>query len=111
MAEWLVMNIKERYDQEELMFEGLMYFHETGKYYIKSRIIPVKLHKTVQDDTGETLYLEDYGKPEISRPGEKRVYYKKSNTKPGVSYVMPLWMWIKLQSEPEEIIDLDGLTI
>lgn len=105
LAEWLVLNIEDRFDQEELMFEGLMYYHEEGRYYIKSRIIHLKLKKTVQDETGETLYLEDYKKPKSVGLSETSVTYKKTATKPGSSYIMPLWKWIKLQSPPEKLYD------
>lgn len=105
LAEWLVLNIEDRFDQEELMFEGLMCFHEEGIYCIKSRIIHLKLNKIVQDENGETLYLENYSKLEPSRRPEFKITYKKAGSKPGSSYIMPLWKWIRLQSPPEKVID------
>lgn len=102
LAEWLVINVRERYDQEELMFEGLKNLQDHGKLYIKSRIIYFKLSETVLDENGDPLYLYDF---------DKTVKYKKGSSESIKSYYMPLWKWIKLQTPLPPPIDPDEADI
>jgi hypothetical protein len=106
MAEWLIRNIKDKFDQQELMFEGLSHFKEKGTYSIRPRIICIKLETKVIDENGNELFLEDCSNHEMYYWYTEKVIKYNYNPKHYCSQQMSLWRWLKLQTTP--CPELDG---
>lgn len=108
MAEWLVLNVEDTFDQQELMFEGLTHFQEKGSFSIRPRRINIKLKDKVTDENGDVLYLEDCILDEQFPNYPEKIIRYKENPLEDYTSSMSIWKWIKLQTPRYPELDGDA---